>query len=174
MKIQSKNLVSTKLIAPFDGLIEIDSNGIAEVSAKAGSALLNSDNNWQEVSSTDADANQEDQKSEEEKVVAGIKKMKIADMIALAKGAEYPEAEWSKFTSKEKLMQGYLIKKYNEMKLAADTEEEGLGEAETGSDKTSTEDAENKAGEGSEANDVEGSNTGTEGDENANSESAVK
>ena len=46
--------------------------------------------------------------------------MKIEEMGAMAKEAEYPETEWNKFSQKPKMMAAYLIKKYNEAKLNDD------------------------------------------------------
>lgn len=121
MKIKSKSssVKGMKLNVPFDGTIDIDTNGIADVSDKAAAALVNGTSEWEYVDKTtsekEADSNEE--KTEDEKIVAGIKKMKLEDMIAMANEAGYPETEWKRFAKKEKLMSAYLIKKYNEAKL---------------------------------------------------------
>lgn len=121
MKIKSKSssVKGMKLNVPFDGTIDIDANGIADVSDKAAAALVNGTSEWEYVDKTtsgkEADSNEE--KTEDEKIVAGIKKMKLEDMIAMANEAGYPETEWKRFAKKEKLMSAYLIKKYNEAKL---------------------------------------------------------
>lgn len=122
MKIKAKNpsVKSMKLIVPIDGMIDIDANGVAEVTEKAAELLVNKTNDWSYV---DSDVKKQVEKEivdEDAQVVAGIKKMKIEDMITMAKEAEYPEAEWNKFSQKPKLMAAYLIKKYNEAKLNDD------------------------------------------------------
>lgn len=122
MKIKAKNpsVKSMKLIVPIDGMIDIDANGVAEVTEKAAELLVNKTNDWSYV---DSDVKKQVEKEvidEDAQVVAGIKKMKIEEMIAMAKEAEYPEAEWNKFSQKPKLMAAYLIKKYNEAKLNDD------------------------------------------------------
>lgn len=122
MKIKAKNpsVKSMKLIVPIDGMIDIDANGVAEVTEKAAELLVNKTNDWSYV---DSDVKKQIEKEivdEDAQVVAGIKKMKIEEMIAMAKEAEYPEAEWNKFSQKPKLMAAYLIKKYNEAKLNDD------------------------------------------------------
>lgn len=125
MKIKAKNpsVKSMKLIVPIDGMIDIDANSIADVSEKAAELLVNKTNDWSYL-----DEEKENQEKggkeidEDAKVIAGIKKMEIGEMIATAKEAEYPEDEWAKFSEKPKLMAAYLIKKYNEVKLNNDAE----------------------------------------------------
>lgn len=125
MKIKAKNpsVKSMKLIIPIDGMIDIDANSIADVSEKAAELLVNKTNDWSYL-----DEEKENQEKggkeidEDAKVIAGIKKMEIGEMIATAKEAEYPEDEWAKFSEKPKLMAAYLIKKYNEVKLNNDAE----------------------------------------------------
>lgn len=121
MKIKAKNssVKSMKLIVPIDGIIDIDANGVTEVTDKAADLLVNKTNDWNYLDAEDKKLDKEPI-DEDAEVVAGIKKMKIEDMIAMAKEAEYPEAEWNKFSQKPKLMAAYLIKKYNEAKLNDD------------------------------------------------------
>lgn len=139
MKIIAKNpsVKSMRLIVPIDGLIDIDANGMAEVSDKAAEMLVNNTNDW--AYETPEDANdeipgenneaeneeqeevndtpeEEDKKPEDDEIIAGIKAMKLNEMISMAKEAKYPESEWKRFKEKEKLMAAYLIKKYNEVK----------------------------------------------------------
>lgn len=126
MKIKSKKIRNTKIIVPFDGLIDIDSNGLAEVSERAHDILVENAEEW-ETASTASDKGKEDvedSRSEEEKVIAQIKVMTIEELTNLATEADYPKEEWGKFASKPKLLAGYLIKKYNEIKLAEDIENE--------------------------------------------------
>jgi hypothetical protein len=129
MKIKAinSNVKSMKLNVPIDGLIDIDANGIAVVSDKAAEVLVKGTNDWkyaEEVNPT-TEASQGESNSEnvtDDDIIAGIKKMKLADMITTANEAGYPAEEWERFAKKEKLMAAYLIKKYNEAKLAEVTE----------------------------------------------------
>lgn len=119
IKIKAKNpsVKGMKLIVPIDGTIDIDANGVAEVSESAANLLVNKTNDWSYLSEK---SETKDIVDEDAQVVEGIKKMKIDEMITMAKEAEYPESEWSKFSQKPKLMAAYLIKKYNEAKLNDD------------------------------------------------------
>lgn len=121
MNIKAKNpsVKSMKLIVPIDGVIDIDANGVADVTEKAAELLVNKTNDWSylDAPKTEGKDNTIDEDAE---VVAGIKKMKIEEMVAMAKEAEYPETEWNKFSQKPKMMAAYLIKKYNEAKLNDD------------------------------------------------------
>lgn len=113
MKIKAKNskVFGIKLNVPVDGLIEIDANGVAEVSEKAANMLVNGTNDWEYSKDSEGDGNEVDE------VLAGLKKMTLPQMIEMAKEAGYPESEYQKFAKKEKLMLAYLTKKYNEEKL---------------------------------------------------------
>lgn len=108
-----------KLIVPIDGMIDIDANGIADISDKAAEMLVNGTKDWGYLDDApkNVKADSKEEKSEDEQVVAGIKTMKLEDMISMATEAGYPEAEWKRFAKKDKLMAAYLIKKYNEAKL---------------------------------------------------------
>lgn len=125
IKALNPHVRGMKLIVPFDGTIEINSQGIAIVSEKAAEALVRGTNEWDyvnKVNSKDKTENNDSniEKSEDELVVAGIKKMKLEDMLNMAREAGYPEKEWERFSKKEKLMAAYLIKKYNEAKLESE------------------------------------------------------
>lgn len=132
MKIKAKNpsVKSMALIIPVDGKIEIDANGIVDVSDKAAKMLVNGTKDWDYYDKPLINGNDDsnNEKSEDEVVVSGIKKMKLEEMIAMANEAGYPESEWKRFSKKDKLMAAYLIKKYNEAKLneevAVETESE--------------------------------------------------
>lgn len=114
MKIKAKNskVFGIKLNVPVDGLIEIDANGVAEVSGKAAKMLVNGTNDWEYFNDSEGDDG-----NEVDEVISGLKKMTLVQMIDMAKEAGYPESEYQKFAKKEKLMLAYLIKKYNEAKL---------------------------------------------------------
>lgn len=128
MKIQAlnKNVKSIKLHVPVDGLINIDENGIAEVSAKCGKMLIEGTNDWEEV--TDGKVTNKTKKVEEHDdkaqtdddlvIIEGLKSLSLDECIKTAKDAGYPEKEWEKFSKNEKaaekLMRNYLIKKYKD------------------------------------------------------------
>lgn len=122
MKIKAKNskVASMKLIVPIDGVIDIDSNGIADVSPKCAVQLVNGTNDWEylkknvtEIEETDNESKDEEV-SERDELVSGLKEMKLEDMKTMASEAGYPEEEWEKITSK-KLMSSYLLKKFDEI-----------------------------------------------------------
>ena len=128
MKIKAKNPKnsSMQLIVPVDGLITIDANGVAEVSAKCAVVLVTSTNDWEYMKKKvenseeeDEDENGDGELSEREQFIAGIKDMSLQDMKNMANEAEYPSEEWEKLTSK-KLMYAYLLKKYDEVSEKSD------------------------------------------------------
>ena len=123
IKAKSPSLVSSKLIVPFDGAIDIDANGVADVSPQAAEILVNGTSDWSYLSDVKVEADEADA-NENKSVIDGIKSMPIADLLIMAAEAGYPESEWSKFSTKPKLMAGYLIKKYNEMQFEAEAEKE--------------------------------------------------
>ena len=129
-----------KLCVPVDGVIDIDANGIADVSAKCAVQLVNGTNDWAyatkakapAVTDTEDDEEEEDEdetegSSDRDKFEAHLKTLKLADMQAMAKEGEMPEEEWEKIKSKN-LMAAYLLKKYDEAvangELDEDDEEE--------------------------------------------------
>lgn len=130
MKIKAKNLksASTKLIVPFDGLIDVNVNGIAEVSEKCGSILLEQSSDWELVEEggknkttnskkgAEADKTADDTSAVDEtaQIIAGLKAMTLEDSIELAKESGYPESEWKKFAAKQNLMAAYLVKKFKD------------------------------------------------------------
>ena len=122
IKAKNSHVKSMKLNVPYDGIIEIDANGIAFVSEKAAKALVNGTNDWENPINEDEKSDSKSEKSEEAQVVSAIKPMQLEGMIQMAKEMNYPEKEWSRFAKKEKLMAAYLIKKYNEAKLAEEDE----------------------------------------------------
>lgn len=130
MKIKAKNprlIKSMKLNVPIDGIIEIDENGVAEVSSKCGQMLIEGTNDWEKFGEkkvsneeeTNAEAGEKDENADisDEEVIEGIKQMSLDECVALAKQSGYPEKEWEKFAKNEKaaekLMRQYLIKKFS-------------------------------------------------------------
>lgn len=111
-----------KLIVPYDGTIEIDANGEVEVSEACADALVVGTNDWEYANGKKAseEATHETAEDEDAKIISGIKKLSVDEMIETANEAGYPESEWKKFSTNKnaaKLMAAYLIKKYNESKL---------------------------------------------------------
>lgn len=132
MKIKAKNPKnsSMQLIVPVDGLITIDANGVAEVSAKCAAVLVTSTNDWEYMKKKvenseeeDEDENGDGELSEREQFIAGMKDMSLQDMKNMANEAEYPSEEWEKLISK-KLMSAYLLKKYDETSEESDEEDD--------------------------------------------------
>ena len=121
-----------KLTVPYDGTIEIDANGIVEVSDACADALVHGTHDWEYADKAEevveTDKAEEVVEDEDTKIISGIKKLSLEEMIETATEAGYPEGEWKKFASNTKnaakLMAAYLIKKYNESKLNADGVEE--------------------------------------------------
>jgi len=133
MKIKAKNpkVASMKLCVPVDGIIDIDGNGVTDVSPKCAAHLVTGTNDWdylkkktEEVVEDEVDDEEDDTElSNREEFEKGLKNMQLADMKAMAKEAEYPKDEWSKLTSK-KLMSSYLLKKFDEVMNVEGSDEE--------------------------------------------------
>ena len=138
MKIKAinKDVKSMKLIVPVDGLIDIDANGVAEVSPNCGKMLIEGTNDWKEYSegkdtkkdekeaekaaetTENGDEDVTDKQPTDEEVVEGLEKLSLEECINMAKEAGYPQKEWEKLSKNEKaaenLMRKYLIKKYKD------------------------------------------------------------
>lgn len=130
MKIKAKNstVKSMQLMIPYDGIIEIDNEGIAEVSEKAAKVLVECTNDWEyaDKEETDAEADNTDETStseekdaetstseeKDDEIIDGIRNMSLDAMITMATEAGYPEKDWKKYAKKDKLMAAYLIKQY--------------------------------------------------------------
>ena len=132
MKIQAKNknIKSMKLSVPVDGLIEIDANGIVEVSEECGRMLIEGTNDWEKFGegkdtkngkkgSEKAPASGKKEEGEEEgdeggkgegdegqlsdkEAIEALQQLSLADCIETAKAAGYPEKEWEKLSKNEK------------------------------------------------------------------------
>ena len=140
MKIQAKNknIKSMKLSVPVDGLIEIDANGIVEVSEECGRMLIEGTNDWEKFGEckdtkngkkgsekAPASGKKEEYEGEgdegqlsDKEAIEALQQLSLADCIETAKAAGYPEKEWEKLSknekSAEKLMRTYLVKKYKD------------------------------------------------------------
>lgn len=123
MKIKSKNpnVVSMALIVPVDGRINVDSNGIADVSPKCAVLLVKGTNDWEyakknveEKEEVEEIENETDSEvSDRDKFASHLDTLTLNQMKELAKEGEMPEEEYEKLSSK-KLMKAYLLKKYDE------------------------------------------------------------
>lgn len=127
-----------KLSVPVDGLIEIDANGIVEVSEECGRMLIEGTNDWEKFGEgkdtkdgkkgsekAPASGKKEGGKGEgdegqlsDKEAIEALQQLSLADCIETAKAAGYPEKEWEKLSknekSAEKLMRTYLVKKYKD------------------------------------------------------------
>lgn len=127
MKIKSKNskIVSMKLCVPFDGIVQIDENGIVDVSPKCAVQLVTGTNDWEylkkEENKNTIDSEEKSEASEEsndyserELLQRALEKMSLDEMKNMAKEAGYNEKEWGKIATK-KLMSAYLLKKFDSL-----------------------------------------------------------
>lgn len=118
------------MYVPVDGLIEINADGIANVSERCGIMLITGTNDWEEFKEDKNPAedkkpaekakknDSESEKPTDEEIISGLKKLSLEECIDTAKAAGYAEKEWEKFAKNEKaaekLMRQYLVKKYKE------------------------------------------------------------
>lgn len=155
-KIKSINpqVKGIQLQVPIDGLISVDANGFAVVSDKCAELLIKGTSDWE---SADAEHDADDN-SEEQDFITKVKKMTLDEMVKLCEELGFDQNEYKKLLGKktsEKLLAGYLIKKYSELEAAAEEGEdndddqaddapETHDEAEGGEDseETETDDAE--------------------------------
>jgi len=138
MKIKAKNpkVASMKLCVPVDGIIDIDSNGLTDVSPKCAAHLVTGTNDWEYLKKkveseeeSEEDENGDGEISEKEEFDAGLKGMSITEMKDMAKEAGYPEEEWTGLTNK-KVMSAYLSKKFDEVNSESEEDEEDDSEEE--------------------------------------------
>lgn len=131
MKIKAINpkISNTKLIVPIDGVIDVDTEGVAEVSAKCAVQLVNNTSDWEyfKSGSEEVEDEQEDETEQIEEHRSELKdqldEMKLSEMKEMAEEAGLPEEEWKKLGSK-KLMSAYLLKKFDKAVELEDEEEE--------------------------------------------------
>lgn len=133
MKIKARNskVASMKLCVPVDGVIDIDANGVAEVSPKCAAVLVKGTNDWDYVKKVAAEKEVEEEEDDTEDVGEDLSDRKrfsnwldslsVSQMKDYAKEGNLPEDEYEKLSSK-KLMKAYLLKKYDE--APADEKEE--------------------------------------------------
>lgn len=133
MKIKARNskVASMKLCVPVDGVIDIDANGVAEVSPKCAVVLVNGTNDWDYVKKVAVEKEVEEEEddtesigedlSDRERFSNWLDSLSVSQMKDYAKEGNLPEDEYEKLSSK-KLMKAYLLKKYDE--APADEKEE--------------------------------------------------
>lgn len=127
IKAKSSLIKNIKLSVPYDGTIEVDENGVTVVSEPCANILVNNTHDWDYADKSAEDVDGSDINS----LLDKIKNAPLDELISIAKEAGYDEKEWSKFAKNtkaaQKLMSGYLIKKFNEA-----SEEVEDGDADSG------------------------------------------
>lgn len=131
IKARNSNVASMKLCVPVDGVIDIDANGVAEVSPKCAAMLVKGTNDWDYVKKAAAEKEVEEEEddtedvgedlSDRERFSNWLDSLSVSQMKDYAKEGNLPEDEYEKLSSK-KLMKAYLLKKYDE--APADEKEE--------------------------------------------------
>lgn len=149
IKAKSNLIKDIKLAVPYDGIIEVDEFGCANVSEACAQVLVNGTHDWQyaDVEGKGVDDVEDDINT----LLAKIKSAPLEELINIANEAGFDEAEWKKFAKNtkaaQKLMSGYLIKKFNEV-ASEDVKDDANG-SEDDANQTETENKE-KVGEGEE------------------------
>lgn len=146
IKAKSNLIKDIKLAVPYDGIIEVDEFGCASVSKACAQVLVNGTHDWQYA---DAKGNEEDDVEDDiNTLLAKIKSAPLDELINIANEAGFDESEWKKFAKNtkaaQKLMSGYLIKKFNEV-ASEDVKDDANG-LENDANQTETENKENVGG----------------------------
>jgi hypothetical protein len=168
-KIKSINpqVKGIQLQVPIDGLISVDANGFAVVSDKCAELLIKGTSDWES-----ADAEHDEDDAEEQDFITKVKKMTLDEMVKLCEELGFDQNEYKKLLGKktsEKLLAGYLIKKYSELEAAAeegedDEDVDDQNDSESGSE---AEDSEDKDDEETEDAEETADETETDDDEDA-------
>lgn len=149
IKAKSNLIKDIKLAVPYDGIIEVDEFGCANVSEACAQVLVNGTHDWQYADVEDKGV--DDVEDDINTLLAKIKSAPLEELINIANEAGFDEAEWKKFAKNtkaaQKLMSGYLIKKFNEV-ASEDVKDDANG-SEDDANQTETENKE-KVGEGEE------------------------
>lgn len=156
-KIKSINpqVKGVQLQVPIDGLISVDANGYAVVSDKCAELLIKGTSDWES-----ADAAGDAEGADEQDFITKVKKMSLDEMVQLCEELGFDQNEYKKLLGKktsEKLLAGYLIKKYSELEAAAEEGEDDEDvDDQTDSEGTEGEDSEdNKDAEDDDAEDTD-------------------
>ena len=168
-KIKSINpqVKGVQLQVPLDGLISVDANGYAVVSDKCAELLIKGTSDWES-----ADAAGDAEGADEHDFITKVKKMSLDEMVQLCEELGFDQNEYKKLLGKktsEKLLAGYLIKKYSELEAAAEEGEDAedvddQNDSESGSEAEDSEDKDDEETEGAEETADE---TETDDDEDA-------
>ena len=160
-KIKSINpqVKGIQLQVPIDGLISVDANGFAVVSDKCAELLIKGTSDWE---SADAEHDADDN-SEEQDFITKVKKMTLDEMVKLCEELGFDQNEYKKLLGKktsEKLLAGYLIKKYSELEAAAeegedDEDVDNQNDSESGSESEGSEDNAEETADETETDDDE-------------------
>lgn len=160
-KIKSINpqVKGIQLQVPIDGLISVDANGFAVVSDKCAELLIKGTSDWE---SADAEYDADDN-SEEQDFITKVKKMTLDEMVQLCEELGFDQNEYKKLLGKktsEKLLAGYLIKKYSELEAAAeegedDEDVDNQNDSESGSESEGSEDNAEETADETETDDDE-------------------
>jgi hypothetical protein len=133
IKTNKESNFGIKIKLPIDGVVEIDNNGIVEVSEDCGNLMVEqSPESWEIVESKskttpikkkvveESEENPADENSERvegsetsnmDGVIEELKSMKLPELIDLVKKSNHPETEWIKYKSNKLLLTNYIIKK---------------------------------------------------------------
>lgn len=130
VQIKAKNETVRKmnLIMPEDGMVEINAEGIAEVSEKCAEIMTTCTSDWERVDvitehnkeNENSDDNNNDEEDERTQLEAKVKKATIEELKAICKEMEFDEDEYGKLSKKN--LQKYILNKYD--KLVEEDEEE--------------------------------------------------
>lgn len=126
VRIKTKSIKSTKLIMPVDGLVEINADGIAEVSEKCAEIMVNKTNSWEmvdgaveaetEAPETEAPETEEAEAETAEETRADFEKkirlMKFEKLKEFAIESGCDENEVNSITSKKEMV-NYLLNQYD-------------------------------------------------------------
>ena len=135
VQIKAKNETVRKmnLIMPEDGMVEINAEGIAEVSEKCAEIMTTCTSDWERVNSItehnkenkNSDDNNDDEEEEGDERAQLEKKVKDAnleELKAICKEMEFDEDEYGKLSKKN--LQKYILDKYDKLVEDEDEEEE--------------------------------------------------
>lgn len=133
MKIKAKNsnaVANRRLIVPCDGLITIDGNGCAEVSAACAEALVKGTNDWDyaEKNSKSLETEEEVELKEREKFEKELENMTVNQMKDLCREGGFDEAEWKNL--KKATLAAYLLDKFDAASAQEESEEKEEAESE--------------------------------------------
>lgn len=114
MKIKAKNvkaLANSRLIVPHDGLIVIDGNGCAEVSAACAKALVDCTNDWSYEEEEEELEEELEELTERDKFEKELEGMTIEQMKDLCREGGFDEKEWRSL--KKAALSAYLLDKFD-------------------------------------------------------------